>query len=249
MPVSTAPVGATWPQPVVAVMQPYFFPYLGYYQLARVADHFVFLDDVGFIKQGHINRNSILLNGGAHRFSVPVLAASSFRPINAHLYTGAWEPLLALLNQAYRKAPQYRAGMALVEAVVRHPDENVARKNARSITLVFDYLGLPLSHSCAGQSPAADPPLRGQERVLALCAQHHAAMYVNAPGGRALYNAAAFEAQGMVLRFLRTLAHSYPQQAAASAAPWTPHLSMIDLLMHCAPAQIVELLGCCELDP
>lgn len=230
--------------PVVAVMQPYFFPYLGYYQLARAASHFVFLDDVGFIKQGYINRNSILLNGQAHRFSLPVQGISSFRHINEHHYTGDWVPFLALLAQAYRKAPHYRTGMALVEAVARHPDENVARKNARSVVQVFEHLGLPLRHSSASNTPVQGDELRGQARVLSLCAQHQAGTYLNAPGGRELYGHAAFADQGIALRFLRTLPHGYPQLAPG----WTPNLSMIDLLMHCAPAQIVALLGCCELE-
>lgn len=230
--------------PVVAVMQPYFFPYIGYYQLARAADRFVFLDDVGFIKQGYINRNSILLNGQAHRFSLPVQDVSSFRRINEHRYTGHWEPFLALLAQAYRKAPHYRAGMAVVEAVVRHADENVARKNVRSIAKVFEHLGLPLRHSCASDTPAPGEQARGQDRVLALCEQHQAGVYLNAPGGRDLYSHAAFEAKGIALRFLRTRPHGYAQLAPG----WTPNLSMIDLLMNCAPAQIVALLGCCELE-
>ncbi len=87
-------------------------------------------------------------------------------------------------------------------------------------------------------------PLRGQERVLALCARNQAAVYVNAPGGRELYSHAAFEARGITLRFLRTLSHGYPQ----GSAPFVPNLSMIDLLMHCAPAQIVPLLDRFELD-
>lgn len=244
MPLNAALNAPRPPSPVVAVMQPYFFPYLGYYQLARAADRFVFLDDVGFIKQGYINRNSILLNGQAHRFSLPVQGISSFRHINEHRYTGDWAPLLALLAQAYRKAPHYQSGMALVEAVVRHADENVARKNARSITQVFEYLGLPLHHAFAADTPNPGEPLRGQERVLALCAQHQAGTYLNAPGGRELYGHAAFEARGITLRFLRTLPHGYPQMAP----DWTPNLSMIDLLMHCAPAQIVALLGCCEFE-
>lgn len=218
-------------------MQPYFFPYLGYYQLAQAADDFVFLDDASFIKQGYINRNTVLLNGTAHRFTLPVRDVSSFRAIHEHQYTGDWQPLLGLLASAYRRAPRRHEVLPLIEALLRDGDDNVARKNAASIRLVFDYLGLPSRWHWASDTPHTG--LRGQDRVLQLCRAHGAERYVNSPGGRALYSAADFEAAGIQLRFVNSQAASYHQGVDA----FVPHLSMIDLLMHCDRPQIVALLG------
>lgn len=228
----------------VAVMQPYLFPYLGYYQLARAADEFVFLDDVGFIKQGYVNRNSVLLNGAAHRFTAPVRDASSFRPISAHDYLPRWPSLHALLAQAYRRAPQWRAIQPLVHAVLDDPDDNVARKNARSIRLVFDYLGLPGPRWSNAGVLDPEPTLRAQERVLALCAATGATTYVNSPGGRALYSGDDFAARGVALRFLKMQPLAYDQ----GTPEFVPNLSMLDVLAHCPRDEVVALLDGFELE-
>jgi len=229
---------------VTAVMQPYLFPYLGYYQLAHAADVFVFLDDVGFIKQGFVNRNSVLLDGAAHRFTAPVRDQSSFRTIAQHGYLPRWDSLRGLLAAAYRKAPQWRALQPLLEAVLADPDDNVARKNARSIRLVFEHLGLPGPRWALASELDPGSALRAQDRVLALCRATGASTYVNSPGGRELYDSADFAARGVALRFLKTLPHAYAQRAAA----FVPHLSMLDVLMHCERDEVVALLDRHELE-
>lgn len=221
-----------------AVMQPYLFPYLGYYQLARAADEFVFLDDVGFIKQGYVNRNSVLLDGAAHRFTAPVRDQSSFRTIAQHDYLPRWDALRGLLASAYRKAPQWRALQPLLDAVLGDADENVARKNARSIRLVFEHLGAPAPRWSFASELDPGTALRGQDRVLALCRATGASTYANSPGGRELYAAADFAAQGVALRFLRTLPLAYAQRAGA----FVPNLSMLDVLMHCERDEVLALL-------
>jgi len=224
-------------RPAIAVMQPYFFPYLGTYQLAAAVDEFVFFDDVAFIKKGYIHRNALLLDGNAHPFSVPVRNVSQNRTIGEHEYAGDWRGFLALVASAYRKAPHFDAAMSLVESIALDPDDNVARKNALTLQRVFDHVGMERRWSFSSVTPA--PTLRGQDRILDLCRLRGARTYVNAAGGRALYAPAAFERAGIELRFLRTLPHAYPQRSADFVA----NLSMIDLLMHCTPAEIAALLS------
>jgi hypothetical protein len=228
------------------VLQPYLFPYLGTFQLARAVDHFVFFDDVAFIKKGHIHRNSVLLNGQAHAFTVPVRHASQNRSIAEHEYTGEWAGLLKLLHAAYRQAPHFDAAYALVEAVALHPDENVARKNALAMQRVLAYLGLAQRWSFSSAVPHEG--LRSQERILQLCRHWHAASYVNPAGGRALYAPEAFAAQGLALRFIRSLPATYAQGPGPGPGPFVPQLSIIDLLMHCTPAETVSLMDGFELD-
>ena len=226
----------------IAVLQPYFFPYVGTFQLARAVDQFVFFDDVAFIKKGHIHRNSVLLNGQAHAFTVPVRAVSQNRTIAEHDYTGEWAGLLNLLRAAYRHAAHFDAAFALVEAVALQPDNNVARKNALAMQRVFAYLGLAQTWSFSSALPAEG--LKAQNRIIDIARRLQARSYVNPAGGRALYAPEDFAAAGVLLRFIKTLPLGYDQGTAA----FVPNLSMIDLLMHCAPAQIVALLGCCELE-
>jgi len=221
----------------VAVMQPYFFPYLGTFQLAQAVDAFVFFDDVAFIKKGYIHRNALLGPDGPQAFTIPVKEASQNRTIGEHVYAGAWKAFLATLPQLYGRAPLFDAVYPLVESVALDPDENVARKNALGFMRVFEYLGLQREWSLASRH-ALPSELRAQQRILALCEREGATMYVNAAGGRALYEPDVFAAAGIELRFLAGEPQLYPQGREA----FVPNLSMIDLLMHCEPAAVRERL-------
>jgi len=226
----------------VAVLQPYLFPYLGTYQLARQVDRFVFFDDVAFIKKGYIHRNAILLDGAAHPYTAPVRDISQNRTIRAHTYVGDWAPLLALWQQAYRKAPRYAQVWPLLQAVLQDGSANVAELNARSFTRVFDYLGLPFDAAFSSRH-ALPAELRASARVRAVCHAEGATGYVNPAGGRAMYDAADFEADGLGLRFCAMRPVTYPQASTA----FVPNLSMIDVLMHCDRDVVVQLLDACEL--
>lgn len=228
---------------ILGIMQPYFFPYLGYYQLARSVDHFVFLDDVAFSRRSFINRNRILLEGRPFQFSIPVSEASSTRNINEHRFTGDFGKFLAQLRQTYAKAPFFQEIYALVESVALDPEQNVALKNARSITAVFDYLDVPLSSASASQSGVARA--RGQERILALCRHHATTTYHNASGGRTLYDAACFNDNGIGLRFL---ANSFPPYDQGTGEAFVPGLSIIDVLMHAPPEQARSMLQAYALE-
>ena len=243
-PPAAAPVAPLTPvrRGRVAVLQPYLFPYLGTFQLARQVERFVCFDDVAFIKKGYIHRNAVLLDGAAHAFTVPVKNVSQNRSIVEHDYVGDWQPLLSLLQRAYAKAPHFEPVYALVQRVLCDAELNVARKNALSMAAVFDYLGLPFDHGFSS-AHVLSPELRASARVRAVCQAEGASTYVNPAGGRALYDAADFERDGLALRFCAMR----PLQYAQRSAVFVPNLSIIDVLMHCAPATVVELLDACEL--
>lgn len=134
---------------ILAAMQPYCFPYLGYYQLAAGADHFVFLDDAAFIRRGHIHRNTLLQNGRPWHYTLSVAAASQNRPINQHHFAGGFARFLLQLRHAYARAPFRDDVIALVAATCRPEDGNVAEVCEASVRNVFDYLGLPFAASRA----------------------------------------------------------------------------------------------------
>ena len=227
----------------VAVLQPYLFPYLGTFQLARQVGRFVFFDDVAFIKKGFIHRNAVLLDGQAHAFTAPLRNASQNRSIAEHAYVGDWQPMLDLLRRAYAGAPHFDPVFDMVHNVLCDGEHNVARKNARCMTAVFDYLGLPFDHGFPS-AHALPPALRGSARVRALCHAEGATTYVNPAGGRALYDATDFARDGLALRFCAMRPGvSYPQRAPA----FVPNLSMLDVLMHCPRQQVLDLLNACEL--
>lgn len=219
-------------------MQPYIFPYLGYYQLAYDAETYVFLDDVTFIKQGFINRNSIILQGKRHNFSLPVLDISSNRNICDHQYIADLSKVFKLIQSAYRKAPFFTVVMPLIESVLLHEDQNVARKNARSVTTVFEYLGLKRNFLFSSAIETAAES-KGQTRILALCHSLGVSHYRNAIGGRVLYDTAAFEAEGINLRFIDSTFPPYNQ----GTKEFISHLSIIDILMNCDKSEILEQLA------
>jgi hypothetical protein len=221
----------------VAVMQPYFFPYLGTFQLAQAVDAFVFYDDVAFIKKGYIHRNALLGPEGPQAFTIPVKDVSQNRAIGEHVYAGEWKAFLATIRQLYRRATMFDAVYPLVEGVVLDPDENVARKNALGFMRVFEYLGVEREWSFASRH-SLPAELRAQQRILALSERERATIYVNAAGGRALYEPSNFADAGIELRFLASAAQPYAQ----GRDPFVPNLSMIDVLMHCEPRAVRERL-------
>jgi hypothetical protein len=243
MPTEPGPAASA---PTVAIMQPYFFPYLGYFQLIGACDVFVLLDDAQFSKNGWTNRNRILLGGAPHWFTLPVAGAPLRSQIRERHYVAGDAPrrrLLGLLDAAYRAAPGYARWREQLGALVEHPDTNVAAYNGHLLRVLATALGLRARVVAASELGGAEG-LRGEARVLDLCTRLGAGRYVNSPGGVGLYREAAFRERGIELRFLRP----HPAPYRQFDAPFVPSLSIIDVLMFNAPAQVTERLGQHALD-
>lgn len=222
----------------VAIMQPYLFPYLGYFQLLNAADTFVLLDDAQFTNRGWINRNRLLVNGQLFRFTLPVrqgprersIRATQVQPDPRHT-----TKLLAAITQNYRAAPGFRPVLDLCQRVLLAPEPNLADRLELSLREVMDHVGLttPLLRSSA---LALAPKLRAQDRILAICRQLDATHYLNLPGGETLYSRPAFAAQGVELCFLQPVLEPYAQ----FSLPFVPSLSILDLLLHTSPAEALR---------
>lgn len=234
----------------VAVMQPYLFPYLGYFQLLGAVDHFVALDDAAFIKQGWINRNRILAAGEPERFTVPLSGASSNRQIrevraSPSRYPAWRRKFLLSLRQHYGTAPGFTATLELVERVL--PEDAggapISTLAVRSLVAVMDHVGRPVDVSLSSEH-GVGVDLRGADRVVAICRSLGATEYVNSPGGRALYRPEEFVRHGIRLAFLVPGEVEYPQRGR----PFVAGLSMIDVLMFNSPPAAAALLDAHELD-
>lgn len=219
-----------------AIMQPYFFPYIGYYQLAYAAEKFIFLDDVNYIKKGYINRNSILLNGNKFDFSVPVEKVSQNRKINEHNYINNFSDFLLLIENAYKKMPQFNQVMPLIEEIVLDENLNVAQKNSRSLSAVFRYLDLHREFIFSSDIDQAHKD-KGQTRILTLCKKTNIDQYRNAIGGQSLYEAKAFENENIELKFTKSNTSKYDQ----GSQEFIGNLSIIDVLMHCEKSTVIKL--------
>lgn len=209
-------------------MQPYFLPYIGYFQLVAAADLFIVYDDVEYTKKGWINRNRILRDGADTMITLPLKKDSDFLDVVDRRLADDFRPrkMLAQIEGAYRKAPHYGVTRDLLDDVFSCEDRNLFGFIHHSITRVCAHLGIetPIRVS---SSFGLDRGLKGAERVLALCAAAGADAYVNPIGGVDLYSKSAFAARGVDLSFLRARRIEYAQ----FGAPFVPFLSIVDVMM------------------
>jgi WbqC-like protein len=225
----------------LAIMQPYLFPYLGYFHLIHAADKFVFYDDVNFIKNGWINRNRLLLAGSPHYFTVPLAGASPFAAIKDVKFETPGErwkrKMRATFEQAYKAAAHRDDGLRLLDTVLSSSTDSIADLARSSVRAVLEYLGLRRDVVDTAQGYKNDA-LKGQDRILDICRREAATTYVNLPGGRGLYDSGAFRSAGIDLRFIDSQFPPYSQGSGA----FVPGLSILDAVMHCPPAEIRGML-------
>jgi hypothetical protein len=223
-------------------MQPYFFPYLGYFQLLHAADRFVFYDDVAYIKGGWINRNRLLARREPQYFSVPILDASSFRPICETRFDAAnerWKhKMMSTFAQSYADAPFRGPTLELIERVLGSPGDLIGDLARASVAAVLDHVGVRRD-VVPTSSVYGNAVLKGQARVIDVCIREGATDYLNTPGGRSLYAARDFREAGVALWFLVPSLPPYPQRGAE----FHPGLSILDALMWCPREQVAEMMA------
>ena len=226
----------------LAIMQPYLFPYIGYFQLIHAADKFVFYDDVNFIKQGWINRNRILQSGKPNYFTLPVKAISSFNKIcDTQIDDKAYEvwrkKILKTLSFNYSKAPYYKDVIGIIENSIAPGASLVSEVAKKSITATATYLDVQ-TEIVFSSSVYANNNLSAQQRVIDICKKENAVTYINVSGGLELYNANDFLNEKVELKFIKPAEVTYNQFTAA----FHPALSIIDVLMFCSKAEIKTFL-------
>lgn len=226
----------------LAIMQPYLFPYLGYFQLIREVDVFVIYDDVNYINRGWINRNNILSQGKAQLITMELEGASQNKLINEISVTGRNKKLLKSILQSYRKAPYFPEVFPLIESILNNTEKNLARLLDFQLRQICAHLGLSPEWHISSKIKK-DSELRGQEKIFAICRELDATHYINAPGGRELYNQESFNKRGLQLSFIQPRAVSYRQ----FGEEFIPHLSIIDVMMFNGREQCAKLLEEYEL--
>lgn len=225
----------------VAIMQPYFLPYIGYFQSMATVDKFVVLDDVNFINRGWINRNRLLLNSSAHTFTVPLRSASQNRlicEIELDDEQGWRKKFLRTIQLAYGRAPCYAQVFSLLESLINYPSIRLDEFLLNSLREVMRYLSLEVEIVSTSRI-YKNAHLKGQERILDICRQERANVYINPIGGVDLYDRASFSEQGLSLCFLRSRPINY-SQGKEEHVPW---LSILDVLMFNKPSSVRGLLA------
>lgn len=230
----------------IAIMQPYLFPYLGYFQLISAVDIFVSYDDVQYRKGGFINRNKFLLKGKEHVFTFPVANASTFLNINQrefHLGFEVYrEKFLKMIEMEYKRAPYYEQTRKMLEEILYSPETLVSKFNMNSIRQISKYLGIGTKIIDSSSIPI-DPGLHGEARVILINKLLQSTNYINPIGGKELYSKESFQKEGIDLFFLKMEPITYKQ----FENEFVPNLSIIDVMMFNGKDQMKILLKEYEL--
>jgi len=221
----------------LAVMQPYFFPYLGYWQLINAVDHFVIFDDVNYRKRSYINRNSLLVNGRQHDVTLELSGASQNRLIRDINIGNNGEKILKTIFLAYSKAPCFKQVYSLLESVLRTDEIRLVNLLADSLSVFSEYMKIDttISFSSDLDNNAA---YTGKNRLIDLCTRLGADEYINSIGGQQLYTRQDFAEQNIQLNFLQSKLPPYKQFGEA----FVPGLSIIDVLMFNDPGKVSSML-------
>lgn len=213
----------------LAIMQPYLFPYIGYFQLMAAVDKFVFYDDVNFIKNGWINRNRLFLAGDVRYITIPLTSASSFLKINQIVVQSSdvWRKKISeSIRHSYSKAPYFPSINNIICDVLSSGENKISNLAKNSVIAIADYLGLK-TRFVMSSALYKNENLNGVARVLDICHEEKANQYYNLPGGKDLYDEKLFKLNGMDLCFIRPELKGYRQ----FSTDFHPGLSIIDVLM------------------
>lgn len=225
----------------LAIMQPYLFPYLGYFQLIRAVDAFVIYDDVNFIKGGWINRNYILTNNDKQLFTLPLKGVSQNKLIKQIEVSGPHK-ILKNLHHNYNNAPHFNVVYPIIKDILTQTEKNLGRFLDYQLRRVCEYIGLSPQWYISSEL-AKNNSLCGQHKIISICEELRATHYINAYNGISLYDKSLFEARGLNLSFIRPRGVSYQQFSMR----FTPNLSIIDVMMFNDRDQCAKLLEEYEL--
>ncbi|MDO6390229.1 WbqC family protein [Pontibacter sp. BT731] len=214
----------------VAIMQPYFLPYIGYFQLMNAVDTFVVYDNIEFSKKGWVQRNRYLQGGKDQLFSLPLKKDSDYLNIVdrclGDVYISESEKLLRRLESSYRKAPYFSDAFPVIEKCVKHQDRNLFNFIFHSLKVIREYIDLD-SELIVSSRIDIENGLKGEERVIATCKALGAKHYINAIGGIELYNKSRFLKEGIALSFIKSEQIIYQQ----FGDNFISNLSILDVMM------------------
>ncbi|MHA1342680.1 MAG: WbqC family protein [Promethearchaeota archaeon] len=224
----------------LGIMQPYLFPYIGYFQLINAVDKFIILDDVNFIKRGWINRNYILVNGKKNLFTVPLEKASQNKLIKDTYVVSdtKWKiNFLKTIKFSYSRAPYFKNIYPIIQIIINNKENNLSKFIYYSLIKINEYLNIK-TKIVPSSEIYRNNHLKGQYRILDICKKEKANHYINPPGGQELYERALFEKNGIKINFIKTNYFFYKQ----FNNEFVPNLSILDILMFNSKDRIYQFL-------
>ena len=208
-------------------MQPYIFPYVGYFSLINSSDKILFYDDVNFIKRGWIHRQRILINGKDHLFTIPLNKPSQNKKINQIEISksGDREKIIKSIEVAYKKAPYFKEVFPMIKKVILGNYTYIDEMAISSLIEVCKYLNLEIKYN---RTSLADPNSQGQEkceRLASISKNLGFSNYVNVIND--IYDKETFKSKNVNLFFNDHRIKPYNQFGKS----FVSHLSIIDVLM------------------
>lgn len=229
----------------IGVMQPYFLPYIGYWQLMNYVDTYVVFDDVNYINRGWIDRNRILVNGKVKYINLPVTGKSQNKLINeiqVNEDKKLIDKTIKTIELSYKKEKYFNDVFPLFKNIMGNKEKNLSVFLKNSFDVITRYLDIN-TEFIFSSSIDKDNSLKGQEKILQICEKLSVTEYVNAIGGQQLYSKEKFKDAGIELFFLRTKDIEYRQ----NCDHFEPYLSIIDMMMNCSKTEIKQYLNDFEL--
>lgn len=225
----------------VAIMQPYFFPYIGYFHLINSVDEFIIYDNIQYTKRGWINRNRILNNGNDKIITLPLKKSSDYLNVIDKVISDNWgnerKKIINLLKSSYVKSPYFDKIFPIIESCLYYPDQNLFNFILNSLHKICSYLEIDTKITKSSLINI-DHNLKSQDKVVAICKKLNADTYVNAIGGQELYNIQDFNNKNLDLKFIKSSPLNYKQHKN-EFIPW---LSIIDVLMFNKKSDIIKYL-------
>jgi len=232
----------------LGIMQPYFFPYIGYFQLINAVDEFIIYDNIQYTKKGWTNRNRILVNGKPAYITLPLKSDSDYLHICDRHLSDSWKhERVHLLNQiknAYCKAPFFPEIYTLIEKCIMFPDGNLFMFIYNSLVQIKQYLEIVTSINVSS-SIEIDHNLKAADKVIALCKARNANVYINPFGAfqTGYYTKEIFKKEGIDIYFSHVDLIRYKQ----FEYDFVPNLSIIDIIMFNSKDKVQQLLNCYTL--
>lgn len=222
----------------LAIMQPYFMPYIGYFQTMAAVDTYVVYDDVQYIKGGWVSRNNIIIGGEKKMFTIILKGASPNKLFNEVEIGDDFKKFERMLQSAYAKAPYFHEIMPLLHTIFTYDEKSLGKFLLHSYQVLLDYweIGTKLVLSSELEKECT---LKGQDKVLNICKNLQATEYYNAIGGQDLYDKQIFAQHGISLHFVETQLIEYKQ----FTKEFIPYLSIIDVLMHNSIEETKKMLN------
>lgn len=229
---------------IIAIMQPYFLPYIGYWQLIKTVDKYVIYDNIQYTKKGWINRNRFLQNDKDEYFTLPLRKDSDYLNVNERYISDDFnkKKLLNQIDSAYCKARFFQQVFQLFEEIMSNSEKNLFKFIYCSIVSICSYLGIK-TEILVSSSIQIDHALKSEDKVLAICEILGATEYINPIGGQELYNRETFRQNNIELKFIKTGIINYKQ----FNNDFVPNLSILDVLMFNSVNEVNAMLDNFEL--